>query len=253
MVECSAILKHDQEFANQCAEALKLLPEYPLSKSNPPVVVDYENSTTDIFNVTVPVLPVYPVGEVNYFSTEETKKLFINTIDSLRWNGNNGIVTLSAARARLSMPNTLEWIRPNFSERLRANGTFSLNKLVPKHKFNDLGLYTEQFAFSGVVTEMLVQGLNGIIRFFPAWPSGKDASFTNLRTEGGFLVSASMIKGEVKEIGIKSTAGGKLTFLNVFNTRPLVTINGKSVDISEIGKNIFSVETAVEDKIEIRK
>ena len=253
MIECDGVLNQDQAFASQCAEALKLLPDYPLSKTNPPVVVDYENSKTGVFNVTVPVLPVYPVGEVNYFSPVETKNLFINTIDSLRWNGNNGIVTLSAARARLSMPNTMEWIRPNFSQRLRPNGTFSLNKLVPRHKFNDLGLYTEQFAFSGVVTEMLVQGLNGIVRFFPAWPADKDASFSNLRTEGGFLVSASMMKGEIKDIRIKSTSGGKLTFLNVFNTRPLVTINGRPVNLSENGKDIYSVDTTKEDNIEIKK
>lgn len=253
MIECNTILKHDQELANQCSEALKLLPEYPLSSTNPPVVMDYENSTTKIFNCTVPILPVYPVGEVNYFSSEETKKLFQYTIDSIHWNGNNAVVTLSAARARLSMPNTLEWIKPNFLKRLRANGTFSLNQLIPKENFNYLGHYTEQFAFTGVVTEMLVQGLNGIIRFFPAWPTSKDASFANLRTEGGFLVSATMKQGEVKEIRIESTAGGKLTFLNIFNAKPVVTINGKSIEVSEIKKDIYSVETKVEDKIEIRK
>jgi hypothetical protein len=253
MIECNSILKNDQIFADKCAEALNILPAYPLSQTNPTLVTDYEKSTTEVFNCPVPVLPVYPVGEVNYFSSDETKTLFKNTIDSIRWNGNNGVITLAAARARLSMPNTLEWHKSNFSKRLRANGTFSLNQLYPKHTFNNWGHFTEQFAFSGVVTEMLVQGLNGIIRFFPSWPSDVDASFTNLRTEGGFLVSASMKQGEAKAIIIKSTSGGKLTFLNVFDTKPVVTINGKSIKVSEIRKDIYSAETNVNDNIEIRK
>ena len=73
--------------------SFKYLPAYPLSKGDPVVVTDYENSTTAEFNVTVPVLPVYPVGEINFFSPEETKELFRRTIDSIRWNGNNGVVT----------------------------------------------------------------------------------------------------------------------------------------------------------------
>ena len=253
MIECSSVLNQDQDFAGKCAEALKLLPEYPLSSGNPPVVVDYANSTTGVYNVTVPVLPVYPVGEINYFSSEETKNLFKNTIDSIHWNGNNGVITLAAARARLSMPNTLEWHKSNFSKRLRPNGTFSLNQLYPKNAYNNWGHYTEQFAFCGVVNEMLVQGLSGIIRFFPAWPSDIDASFTKLRTEGGFLVSAAMKKKVVSNIRIESTAGGKLTFLNLFDTKPEVTINGKHIEISEDKKDIYSVQTKAGDKIQIGK
>jgi hypothetical protein len=151
------------------------------------------------------------------------------------------------------MPGALEWLKTNFRKRLRANGTFSLNQLEPHHQFNDYGLYTEQFAFSGVVTEMLVQGLNGIIRFFPAWPADVDASFANLRTEGGFLVTASMKKGEVGKIIIESTAGGKLTFLNAYGSPPSVIINGKPVETFEVGKDIYSVETKVNDKIEITR
>lgn len=251
MIECNSVLKHDQVFADRCAEALNLLPSYPLSSTDPPVVTDYANSTTEEFNVTVPVLPVYPVGEVNYFSSEETKNLFKNTIDSIRWNGNNGVITLAAARARLSMPNTLEWHKANFLKRLRPNGTFSLNQLIPYNRYNDFGHYTEQFAFSGVVNEMLVQGLNGIIRFFPAWPSDLDASFTNLRTEGGFLVSASMKQGKPGNIRIESTAGGKLVFLNIFDTKPFVKINGTPAEVNEDRKNIYSLETKPGDQIEI--
>jgi hypothetical protein len=251
IIECNKVLNNDHALADKCSEALKHLPAYPLSNSDPPVVTDYENSTTAEFNVTVPVLPVYPAGEINYFSPEETKELFERTIDSIRWNGNNGVVTLAAARARLSMPATLEWLKANFQKRLRENGTFSLNQLEPHNVFNDYGHYTEQFAFSGVVNEMLLQGLNGIIRFFPAWPAEIDASFTNLRTEGGFLVTAEIKNGKVGKIIIQSTVGGKLTFLNIRDSDPIVTVNNKPVQIKNIGNGLYSLETEVNDIIEI--
>jgi hypothetical protein len=251
IIECNQVLNNDQGLEEKCADALKHLPAYPLSKSDPPVVTDYENSTTAEFNVTVPVLPVYPVGEINYFSPEETKELFKRTIDSIHWNGNNGVVTLTAARARLSMPATLEWLKANFQKRLRNNGTFSLNQLEPHNVYNDYGHYTEQFAFTGVVNEMLLQGLNGIIRFFPAWPAEIDASFTNLRTEGGFLVTAEMKNGKVGKIIIQSTAGEKLTFLNVMDSDPIVKVNNRPVQVKNIGNGLYSLETEVNDNIEI--
>jgi hypothetical protein len=55
---------------------------------------------------------------------------------------------------------------------------------------------------------MLLQSWGGKIRVFPAFPSAwKDASFYNLRSEGGFVVSAVKKDGITKFISIKSLAG----------------------------------------------
>ena len=137
-------------------------------------------------------------------------------------------------------------------KRLRNNGTFSLNQLEPHNDFNDYGHYAEQFAFAGVVNEMLLQGLNGIIRFFPAWPEEINAAFTNLRTEGGFLVSAEIKNREVGNINIQSTSGGNLTFLNVWDSDPVVKVNDKMVKVKSYGNGLYSLETDVNDKIEIK-
>lgn len=50
--------------------------------------------------------------------------------------------------------------------------------------------------------------------FFPAWPKDQDASFTNLRVQGGFLVSAEQKACEIVKVKIASTIGGKLRLLN---------------------------------------
>ncbi len=67
------------------------------------------------------------------------------------------------------------------------------------------------FAFAQGLHEMLIQSSNGYIEIFPAIPADwKKLSFTTLRTEGAFLVSASMENGRTKEVVITSAAGGLL-------------------------------------------
>lgn len=66
------------------------------------------------------------------------------------------------------------------------------------------------FAFAAGLQEMLLQSYAGFIDVFPAVPpEWKDVSFTSLRTEGAFLVSASMKDSTIKEITITATENGK--------------------------------------------
>ena len=58
------------------------------------------------------------------------------------------------------------------------------------------------------VLDMLLQSWGKFIRVFPACPSQwRDASFHDLRAEGGFLVSAIRKEGHTQFIRIKSLAG----------------------------------------------
>jgi alpha-L-fucosidase 2 len=64
---------------------------------------------------------------------------------------------------------------------------------------------------------MLIQSHTGIVRIFPAIPEEwKEVNFNNLRTEGAFLISAKMKKGEVIEMKIISEKGGEIKVLNPF-------------------------------------
>jgi hypothetical protein len=65
------------------------------------------------------------------------------------------------------------------------------------------------FAFASAIQEMLLQSHNGLIRIFPAIPNAwKEVSFTNLRTEGAFLVSASKKEGNIQSFTIIAPQGG---------------------------------------------
>jgi alpha-L-fucosidase 2 len=65
-----------------------------------------------------------------------------------------------------------------------------------------------------MISEFLVQSVDNTIRVFPCWPKDRDASFTNLRAQGGFLVTAEQKAGKVVKLEIASTVGGTLRLLN---------------------------------------
>lgn len=70
------------------------------------------------------------------------------------------------------------------------------------------------FAFAGGVQEMLMQSHRGMIEVFPAIPSDwADASFSDLRARGAFLVSAAKENGKVTRIEITSEKGKPLRLL----------------------------------------
>jgi alpha-L-fucosidase 2 len=64
---------------------------------------------------------------------------------------------------------------------------------------------------------MLLQSHTGIVRIFPAIPdSWSDVSFTTLRAEGAFLISASKKNGRVTAVTVTSERGGTIVLENPF-------------------------------------
>jgi hypothetical protein len=55
-----------------------------------------------------------------------------------------------------------------------------------------------------LISEMLLQSQNGILRLFPAWPCEKTAQFIDLRAEGPTLVSAQKVEDQVTFIHLQA-------------------------------------------------
>ena len=77
----------------------------------------------------------------------------------------------------------------------------------------------ESVGVAAGISEFLLQSVGNTIRVFPCWPKDKDAAFTNLRAQGGFLVSAEQKAGPVVKLEITSTVGGMLRVLNPWTGR----------------------------------
>jgi hypothetical protein len=69
------------------------------------------------------------------------------------------------------------------------------------------------------INEMLCSGHQGVLRLFPVWNRGHDASFHQIRVEGAFLVSANLKGGEIGDVKIFSEQGRELNLLNPWKGR----------------------------------
>jgi hypothetical protein len=248
-LEGAGELGEDADWAERWRAAKKLLPDYPTTDKTDPVVVDMADAPPIEYNIPVPATPVFPADQITWQSPEGTRKLFTRTIDTLRTNGNNSAVMLSAARARLNMPDTIDFLKRQIQERLRSNGTLSLNALDPPQRFNDFGHYTEMFGVVLPITELLLQSTGDALRVFPAWPKGQPASFHHLRSQGGFLVSANYDGKQVTQLSITSTIGGPLRLLNPWPKAQSLQINSAPINVPT--DQILELKTQAGEEIQL--
>jgi len=86
------------------------------------------------------------------------------------------------------------------------------------------------FAFASGIQEMLIQSYSGNIVIFPAIPSTwKDIQFNTLRTEGAFLVSATMKGGIVISVSVLSEQGGVVRLQNPFEGKRFKIIHASTL------------------------
>ncbi|MDH7460586.1 DUF5703 domain-containing protein [Chitinophagaceae bacterium 26-R-25] len=87
------------------------------------------------------------------------------------------------------------------------------------------------FAFAQGVHELLLQSKNDYIEIFPAVPaSWKNVSFTNLRAEGAFIISAAKENGVPSYVKINSEKGGLLRIKLPFKTWLIKNNSSKKVE-----------------------
>jgi alpha-L-fucosidase 2 len=104
------------------------------------------------------------------------------------------------------------------------------------------------FAYAAGIQEMLLQSQGDIIRIFPAIPAAwKDVSFSNLRAQGAFLISAVKKDGKVTEITILSEKGGRLLLQNPF-AKGRIKIEGAS-HVKFRKSDLLEIETNSGDNI----
>jgi hypothetical protein len=219
-VTAAEILAVDTDLVKRFQRSLALLVDYHQTpdpeQDNRTIIADWRDATHDSvkkYNIAVPVVPLFPGDQFSWFSSEEDKALCRRSIQHAagRYNRNNSVVIINTARARLSLTDdairdTQQW----FKTKENPNGTF--------HWQGHGDFMSEQAAVGALINEFLLQSVENIIRVFPAWPADKDASFRNLRTQGGFLVTAEQRDGKITRLEIESTVGGKLRLLSPWPT-----------------------------------
>jgi alpha-L-fucosidase 2 len=191
------------------------------------------------------LMAIHPLGEIRWENGEKDQTIIKNTINLLEkigpdwwcgysysWMGN------LKARAK-DGEGAAKYLR-TFSMAFCLPNSFHVNGDQTKSglsKFTYRPFTLEgNFAFAAGVQEMLLQSYAGFIEIFPAIPSSwQGASFTDLRTEGAFLVSAVREAGQVDAVTIKSEKGGKTRLKSPFKTYLIKSQKGATVKKTEEG------------------
>jgi alpha-L-fucosidase 2 len=137
---------------------------------------------------------------------------------SFSWLGNLAARARDAAAAEqaLEIFSTAFTLRNSF----HCNGDQS-GKGYSKFTYRPFTL-EGNFAAAAGVQEMLLQSHTGVVEIFPAVPEGwKDVSFTSLRAQGAFLLSAERRGGAVTRLEVVSEKGGTLHLVSPFSGRQL--------------------------------
>jgi autotransporter-associated beta strand protein len=238
-IQAAQTLGVDAALVSGWQQALALLPGYPTATGSSGTVVTGAQTwnASVAYNIAVPVIPVYPTGVVNYFSPAAQRALFLNTIQTVNWGVANSVVIMAGAYARLAPAQTAyNFITSAFSQYQQANGMLTVNG-------NQNGNFTEGFAASGVISEMLLQSVGGIARFFPAMPSTQNASFANLGAQGGFTVSGAQQNGTVGPITVTASQPADFKFLSPWQY-VTVAINGQNVTPVNNGGGVYTISAS---------
>jgi alpha-L-fucosidase 2 len=111
--------------------------------------------------------------------------------------GNHALQLLEAYKDAFIWPNGFH-----------VNGDY---KRTGRAYFDEEFMMSAETSLTAAVNEMLLQGWGGRLRIFPAVPEKwQDASFHNLRAEGGYLVSAEMRRREVISATVEAEKGGEV-------------------------------------------
>lgn len=227
-VDILKIKKQEKKLVNDVKNILNALPPYStaITSDNSTILTSVPGERSDIvYNVPANLAVVFPGNEYGLHSPDSIRNLVSNTIQSHRNEGGNEIVFLNLQKARMGMLD-LEAFKRQVRYATLPNGTTTDAVLETGGRYDDLtdfmymapmGIWFENFALPAVINECLIQSYDGIINLFPNWDMSIDANFSTLRTQGAFLISASVKNGVIEPITCLSEQGNKLLLDNPWN------------------------------------
>ena len=173
------------------------------------------------------IMAIHPLGLIDWSQGKESQEIITNSVQNLKnlgtewWTGYS-FSWFANVQARMHDGNGAAETLRIFAENFCLPNSFHVNgeqydRGYSNFKYRPFTL-EGNFAFAAAVLEMLIQSHTGIVHIFPAIPDNwEKASFSNLRTEGAFLVSAKRENNKVYFIKIESEKGGEIKIKNPFD------------------------------------
>lgn len=240
-IDMSIELNLESERRDKWQLIIDHLSDYTIQERESKKVFRYSEKGTDWWvNNTLGIQHIYPAGQIGLDSDPELLKVANNTVDVMqRWIDFNGSNSFFPAAVRVGYDaDTILKNLTKYCENTYPNG-FQLNN---PHGIENLS------TVPNTINEMLCMGHQNIIRVFPVWPKTKDASFSNIRTNGAFLVSSELKNQEVQYIEIFSEKGKTLNLLNPWEDKTVIISRPDGKKESFHGKRL-KIETSAGEKI----
>jgi alpha-L-fucosidase 2 len=207
------------------------LPEYPVDENLGLQIYPGQN-LTETHRHQSHLTPIFPSGDLNVDGTEEQRQLMQKSLLHLEHMGSGywtgfGYAWAACIAARVGWGNNAWRVLDTYVGAFLSPNSFNLNGDF-KNQGVSIAHYTPftNEAGSGAaeaINQMLLQSWGGTIRLFPALPDAwREASFTDLRAEGAFLVSADLCDRRIVHATIRSEAGGACRVLNSFGGEVMV-------------------------------
>jgi hypothetical protein len=148
------------------------------------------------------------------------------------WYQNNSIGWIYPAAARAGLPDAYSRLSTIATGRLGEPGEQQANGTVVYP--TNTGGGGEGAGNIEAVDEMLLSSYDGVLRFFPAWPMARNASFSNMGAVGDFQVSSGVAGGVIQPTTVVSSAGRALTIAQPW-PGATITITDSSTGIAVSG------------------
>ena len=169
-------------------------------------------------------LAIHPLGILHVHQSEEARKAVRASVRQLidlkpsHWTGYSH-TWAAALAARAGFADDAERCLLEFERAYVTRNGFHVNSNQTIRKKRRFRAFTLEgnFMLMDAVQEMCMQSFGGIVQVFPAIPdSWKEASFADLRAEGGFKVSARRLNGSTSDVKITALRDSVLKLKDPF-------------------------------------
>lgn len=218
-----------KEEASKWNTALREWPDYAVDGKGLMIAPDlpYNESHRHFSHL----MAIHPLGQIDFSHGEGEKAIIEKTIANLdatgssQWTGYS-FSWLGNLKARAFDGEGAAKALRDFATSFVLPNSFHVNgdqSGTGKSNFTYRPFTLEgNFAFAAGLQEMLIQSHTGTVHIFPAIPKDwKTVGFSQLRTEGAFLISAQMEAGKVKWVRVLSEKGGEVRLKNPFKDQEI--------------------------------
>ena len=194
---------------------------------------------------------IFPLYEMNIENHPESKALMEKSIENYTsLNGDNCMYKFTgAASLWAAMGNgnkSLQWLQRSLQVLPYSVPTVTVNGFYSE---NGWPTFESPISATRSMLDMLIQSWGNTIRIFPSMPDAwKDASFHQLRAEGGFEISAKRENGITSWVFIKSNAG-EPCIVQIKDWKNTISVSNPAVKIKYLGDGRYQINLKKGDAV----